>query len=146
MRRREEVRRFHVDHDISCETQLLELVSLSSIVHLVFSSLRVYLPFSLCVVLLTTVYLHRHVQLRPTMFLRFDAHSAMAQEKVPFSHTSAHEEQILSRNSRQRLLRICIEETERARQLKTDELHAQQKDKPLQGISSCLRFKSCKTW
>ena len=51
MRRREEVRRFHVDHDISCESQLLELVSLNSVVHLVFSSLRVYLAFSLCVVL-----------------------------------------------------------------------------------------------
>ena len=27
--RRQEVRRFHVDHDTSCETQLLELVSLN---------------------------------------------------------------------------------------------------------------------
>ena len=34
-RRREEVWRFHVDLDISCETQLLELVSLNSVVHLV---------------------------------------------------------------------------------------------------------------
>ena len=34
VRRREEVWRFRVDHDISCETQLLESVSLNSVVHL----------------------------------------------------------------------------------------------------------------
>ena len=81
------MRRSHVDHDIS-ESQLLELVSSNSVVHFVFSSLRVYLAFSLCVVLLTIIGLHRHVHLRPTMFLRVDAHSAVAQEQVPFSHTS----------------------------------------------------------
>ena len=27
------MRRFHVDHDISCETQLLQLVSLNSVGH-----------------------------------------------------------------------------------------------------------------
>ena len=51
----DERRDFRVDHDISCETQLFELVSLNSVVHLVSSSLRVYPAFSLCVVLLTTV-------------------------------------------------------------------------------------------
>ena len=34
--RQEEVRRVHVDHDLSCETQLLELVSLNSVGHPVF--------------------------------------------------------------------------------------------------------------
>ena len=56
MHRREEVRRFHFDHDI----KLLESVSLNSVVHLV-SAVFVSIPFSTCVVLLITVSLLRHV-------------------------------------------------------------------------------------
>ena len=62
MHRREEVRRFHFDHDI----KLLEPVSLNSVVHLV-SAVFVSNPFSTCVVLLMTVQLLGHVHLRPTM-------------------------------------------------------------------------------
>ena len=40
--------RFIVDHDISCETQLLELVSLNSVVHLV-SAVFVSILLSACV-------------------------------------------------------------------------------------------------
>ena len=54
--------RSHVDYDISFEIQLLELVSLDSVVHLV-SAVFVSIPFSTCVVLLTTVQLLRHVLL-----------------------------------------------------------------------------------
>ena len=48
VRRREEVWRFHVDLEISCETQLLELVSLNSVVHLV-SAVSVSVLLSACV-------------------------------------------------------------------------------------------------
>ena len=53
-KKKRKLRRFHVDHDISCETQLLELVSLNAVVHLV-SAVFVSIPFSTCVVLLITV-------------------------------------------------------------------------------------------
>ena len=48
VRRREEVWIFRVDHDICCETQLLELVSLNSVVHVV-SAVFVSILLSDCV-------------------------------------------------------------------------------------------------
>ena len=62
--------RCHVDHDISCETQLLEVVSLNSVVHLVSAVFVSILLSARVLFLLTPVYLHRHVHLRPTVILR----------------------------------------------------------------------------
>ena len=87
------MRRFQVNHDISCETQLLELVSLNSVGHPVLWSsccpsfrLSITSPDN-CLTAQTCAPVtdcnleSDCVMIRP---------SSTAQEKVPFSHTSAH--------------------------------------------------------
>ena len=87
------MRRFHVDHDISCETQLLELVSLNSVGHPVLWS-SCCPSFSLSIVSLDSCFTAQICAPATDRNLENDCvmirPSSTDQEKVPFSQTSAH--------------------------------------------------------
>ena len=75
-------------HDRSCESQLFELVSLNSVAHFV---LQFSCPSCFPLVCCSDYCLNTWTCVSATdrYFSIVDAHSAMAQEKVPLGHTSA---------------------------------------------------------